>query len=116
MIRTLGNIALAVAALGCMAFVVAYAWLADWRSSALGKNVMAFMAALGAMLTLAILRNFTPWIDDHVDGFRLGAFVIVALIVWHRVFLLIKAQMTRDRETPGYGEASMHTDHGGNPT
>lgn len=113
MVRLLGNVALGVAVAGCASFVVAYATLANWRHTALGRNVMAFMAALCGMLTLAVLRNFTRVVDDHINWVRLIVLTTVAVIVWHRLYLLIKAQMAARRGEPGYGEVSTHTDHEG---
>jgi hypothetical protein len=91
-IQTLANLALIVAALGALTFVIAYQLIADWRATAIGRNVMAFMVVTSLLLTLGILRNIVPWLDGHIDEFRLVAYVLVASIIWQRVWLLFKVQ------------------------
>lgn len=113
MMHVLSNIALVIACLGALTFVVIYQLLADWRSSALGRNVMAFMGVCGILLLLAVLRNFVPWIDDHRDGLRLVCFSAVSVIIWWRVWLLIRAQRGSGQTVRGYRESSTHSDRGG---
>lgn len=112
MIRFLGNVALGFAVTGCATFVITYAMLANWRRTALGRNVMAFMVALCGMLSLAVLRNFTSVVDDNINWVRLVVLSIVAAIVWQRVYLLVAAQMST-RGKRRYGEMSTYTDREG---
>jgi hypothetical protein len=96
-IRELANVALLVAALGCVAFVVAYHILAEWRRTALGRNVMAFMAVAGILLTIGVARAFFD-LSHYLEWIRLGAYVMIAYIVWRRFYLLLKAQRVIDGE------------------
>ena len=99
MTAVLANIALVVAAVGALTFVVAYQVLADWRKSPIGRNVMAFMAVTLLLLTLGIIRNFVPWLNDHLDVIRIFAYSVVAFIIWRRVWLLVRAQRTEEERT-----------------
>lgn len=96
MIQTLANAALIVSALGALTFVVSYQVMADWRATAIGRNVMAFMVVTFLFLALGILRNFVPSVEEHVEVARLVVYVLVAAIIWQRVYLLFRAQH-RDR-------------------
>lgn len=107
MIHLLAQVLLALAIIGCFTFVVSYQVLADWRSTAVGRNVMAFMAVVGILLTLALLRTFVPNVERYADWLRIASFSAVGAIVWHRVFLLYRAQS-------GYSDADhAHRPHGG---
>lgn len=97
MIRELANVALLIAALGCVAFVVAYQILADWRSTPLGRNIMAFMSVCGILLVIGVTRAFFD-LSHYIEWIRLAAYVLIAYIVWRRFFLLLKAQRVIDRE------------------
>lgn len=99
MIEIVANVLLCAAALGCYAFVLAYHVLADWRASALGRNVMAFMAVAAVMLSLAVVRAFVQPSDHVLNVARLVAYGIVGAIVWHRVWLLFRySHEGRDEE------------------
>lgn len=95
MINTLANWALAGAALEALVFVVSYHFLTGgaWRETPLGRNVMAMMGACVALLGLAVIRTFVPWLGDHLQWIRLGAFLIVAYIIGRRVQLLYRYQL-----------------------
>ena len=114
MTHALAMIALVFAALGALTFVVVYELAADWRSTPLGRNVMAFMAAVAVLLALAIVRSFVPWLDEHVDAMRAGSFTLVGLIIWQRVYLLLRAQFTTSERRSRYrdGASTMHDDQG----
>lgn len=102
MTETLANLVLGFAWVGALVFVVAYHFKTGgaWRDTALGRNVMAMMAAIVALLALAILRTFIPWLADHLQALRLAAFLVVAYIVWRRVVLLFRYQARRGDASP----------------
>ena len=105
MIQNLADVALAIAALGCVVFVVVYALLADWRATPVGRNVMAFMACCAVLLGIGVLRAFVEIGPLVTQWVRLAGFVSVAYIVWRRVYLLIKAQLS-ERTTDGHDDRS----------
>jgi len=98
MITDLANVALVAAGLGCFVFVALYHALADWRATPLGRNVMAFMLVAGILITLSVLRNLVRIPDDVLPWLRLVSFTVVAVIVWHRVYLLYRAQRAAEHE------------------
>jgi hypothetical protein len=92
LIQHLADAALALAALGCVFFVVAYHLLAPWRSSPVGRNVMAFMACCALLLCIGVVRVLFGLSDTAIQWVRLVGFLIVAYVAWRRVYLLIRAQ------------------------
>lgn len=98
MIEHLSNVALVFSAIGCVSFVLSYQVLADWRSSALGRNVMGFMFVAAALLSVGVARAFVPELEAYLDWIRLVAYTAVAYIVWRWLYLLLKAQRVFDRE------------------
>lgn len=113
MIMFLADLALLASAAGCVVFVVLYGVMTKgaWRRSALGQNVMAFMAVCACLLTLALARAFFPLLEDHLPELRLISFSLVAGVVWWRVVILVRAQMT-GRNFGVYGETveDIHRD------
>jgi hypothetical protein len=97
-IRELANIALLIAVVGAVAFVIAYHLLAEWRSSPLGRNIMALMAVAAVLLALGVVRAFFPVIEKYIDWFRLFGYILIAYVVWRRFFLLLQAQKVIRRE------------------
>lgn len=98
MIRELANIALLVAVVGAVAFVIAYHLLAEWKTSPLGRNVMALMSVAAVLLSIGVVRAFFPVVEKYVDWFRLFGYVLIAYVVWRRFFLLLQAQRVISRE------------------
>lgn len=98
MIGWFANIALLVSLAGCVSFIVAYWILADWRSSALGRNVMAFMVVSAVLLGIGTVRAFFPVFDPFLDWIRLGGYIAIGYVVWRRFYLLLVAQRILYRE------------------
>lgn len=98
MIHTLASLMLLVSAMACIVFVVAYHVMADWRSSSVGKNVMAVMSVAAILLTVGVIRQFVPWLDDHIDEVRLVAYTAIAVVMWWRVVLLFQEQAAYRRQ------------------
>jgi hypothetical protein len=115
LIDTLASLALLASAVGCVVFVLLYHVMTDgnWRRTPLGQNVMAFMAVCAALLTVAVARVFFDVLPDHLDVLRLCSYCLVAVVVWWRIFILIRAQRT-GRNYGMYGETvddnHAHTD------
>jgi hypothetical protein len=100
MTHLLANIALAYAAAICFVFVITYHVLADWKASAIGRNIMALMTVAAILLTISVLRAFVPWFTQHIDHTRLVGFVSIGYIVTRRLYLLLREQriIRRKRE------------------
>lgn len=83
----LGELALALAA--GLAFVVLYALRSPWRTSEMGRHLMAFMVVtaveLGSLLALGLGWRVPLWL------FALG-FGALDVVVVQRLWLLVKAQ------------------------
>jgi hypothetical protein len=76
-------------ALGTGTFVVVYL-RSDWRSSAIGKHLLFYSAALCVLYVLSIVGFFIHalWLAGPL---LIGHAVFDALI-WQRVYLVVKAQ------------------------
>lgn len=90
----LANVVLIFAWMEAVFFVIAYHFKTNggWRETPLGRNVMAMMAAVVALLGLAMLRTFVPWLQTHLQDLRLISFAVVAYIIGRRVQLLFRYQ------------------------
>lgn len=108
----LANTAIVVGVTGCLLFVIFYQRLANWRSTALGRNVMAFMACLLMLVIVGLIRAFVPYLDSWVDVLRFVAYSITACVVWNRVYLLVRYQT---REEYG-GDRDPHSESHPEPT
>jgi predicted membrane protein len=98
MIHSLAEAMLLGAATACIVFVVAYHILADWRSSSVGRNVMAVMSVAAILLMLGLVREFIPWINEHIDVVRVFSYTAIAAVMWWRVVLLFQAKNRQDHE------------------
>lgn len=78
-----------------LVFVVMYAARSDWRSNPVGRNVMAFMAALMIILGMFVAGRIKNAIYDS-GGMPIWTWVIAFgvfdLIILWRVLLLLAAQ------------------------
>jgi hypothetical protein len=94
--NTAASALVAVAAVG---FVVAYALLAPWQRSEVGRHLMMFTAAIGGLglYTVAI----TLWPDGAVAAvlrvIRVVLLAAVAALLVQRTRLLIRAQQRRGK-------------------
>ena len=113
MLHLLADVALVAAACGCLAFVLLYQGLTSgrWRSTAYGRNVMAFMGIALVLLTIGVVREFVDVLDGYLDVIRLAGFTVVALIVWQRVALLVRAQRGPDPQHPEHDDQEDDHDH-----
>lgn len=94
--------ALMIAALAaCITFVTVYWTTAPWWRSEWGRHTMAFVASLGLLVGLIL----TYRVFGDYPGRRqllLVSFAALTLLLWQRVYLVIRAQRppTEDRD-PG---------------
>jgi uncharacterized membrane protein YjfL (UPF0719 family) len=97
--HALSNGAIIIGCIGCLIFVIFYHRLTRWRETALGRNVMAFMACMIMLVGLGFVRAFLDvWIDSWIELLRFVAFTITATVVWNRVYLLIRYQTAEAEE------------------
>lgn len=93
---------------GALWFVVRYARVA-WRASSAGKNAMAFMAVIATVLTLAVVSIFWPEADWRPYA-RLGSWVAIFVVIWHRVWVFEGGQAAGRRRVRDNPSAAEHTD------
>lgn len=86
--------------LGALVFVVAYANLAPWKSTPMGKHVMTFMAVILAVTSLAVISVFFGNEWPYRSQIRMVCWGAVAAVIWMRIWLLIQAQRGRDISHP----------------
>jgi hypothetical protein len=100
MIVWLGNALLVLSAIFATAFVVLYAVAAPWWRGQIGRNVMALMFVIAAVLDLSCIRVLVPVTVD-VTWFailRVVVFAFVPVVLGQRLWLLIKVQILRRRD------------------
>lgn len=104
----LADILIVAVFLGFLAFVLLYSLTPFWRTE-MGRHVMSFMASLGMVMMLAVLRIIAEAafeVDLYADApwLRPACFALIAGVTWWRVWILIKVQfLGRDddrREAP----------------
>jgi hypothetical protein len=99
-VATIQAVAAAVAA---AAFVVLFALRSRWRSSAMGRHLMGFMAVTALVLTLTVVVRVTGQRPDAavcqrvvpIPGWpwiRVAMWAAIDVILWWRLILLVRAQ------------------------
>lgn len=108
--ETVGNALVVVTAMLAWTFVVTYHVRARWWETETGRNVMAFMAVVAAVCTLAAIRIVagagldTPW----YAWLRVAVFAPVPVVIAWRILLLVRAQAeVRRRATTPTGDDGM---------
>lgn len=90
-----------LAALACAAFAVTYHLRVTWWRSEVGRNLMAFAAAVGALCVYTVLATFLQGDDCALialRSFRTVVVLAVAVLILQRRRILLKAQReSRDR-------------------
>lgn len=79
---------------GFATFVVLYSLRSPWWATPIGKNMLAFMTVNLVLMGLGVLRRlFGPaWFEAHRDGLQFFSFGALFVVVWWRVFILVKVQ------------------------
>ena len=103
MIALLADIAFILAFVGFATFSLLYALRSPWRSTAVGRNAMAFMVVCALLLGLGIWRLVLgdPWFNQHRDLLRLISYGLIVWVVWWRVWLLVKLQRDDNDDQKG---------------
>jgi hypothetical protein len=93
--RLIGNALIVLSAIEALAFVAMYSVVARWWRSEVGRNIMALMGVIAAVLVLSTIRiifgdnSWFAWL-------RLGVFAGVPVVLARRLWLLWRVQV-RDR-------------------
>lgn len=72
-----------------VAFVILYSWRSSWRSTAVGRNLMALPAVLGGLLGLWLVARI---VGDLPMWLWLGGIVSLDAVMWWRVIILWRVQ------------------------
>lgn len=103
MIRLVGSILVLVAAVQALEWLYAYhrQTSGGWRKSEVGRHLMAFGAAIAAVLTLAAVRIvFVDFLHGSEPtwyrGFRVAVFAAIPFVLAWQRWLFVKVQR-RDR-------------------
>ena len=98
-IYLIGSVLLAVAGIIGTASVIVHARVA-WRSSPMGRHIMAYMVVIAAVLDLGVARMFVGQ-SFGFELLRLVVFAGVPLVMGQRLLLQVRAQRReRARPTP----------------
>jgi len=89
---------------GCWVAVGVYLFATWWKTPA-GQNAMAFVAVLGLVLTVGMIRRVAlwttgsaAWFDAHREPLTFWCFAAVCGVIWWRVALLIHYRRVAVRE------------------
>jgi hypothetical protein len=92
------NAAIIATFTGALVFVASYAWRTRgaWRSTAVGRNVMAMMSVILIVSALGVAAIIwgTNW--PHRNTIRFVAWSLVAAVVWWRVVILWRIQHRKE--------------------
>jgi hypothetical protein len=79
--------------IGASLFVISYLALSPWWKNEAGKNMMAFMAIVAALLIVGLYYRLTG--DIPPDWLRIVTWGTINIPVWWRLSILIRAQLGR---------------------
>lgn len=96
-VRDFGNASLAGACLGAVVFVVLYL-RSPWWKSPTGRNIMAMMALIAVLLGLAVMSAVFGLRYPAREWVRAASFLLVAIVVWQRAWLLYRVQREDRRQ------------------
>jgi hypothetical protein len=75
---------------GTAVFLYLYLTRANWRTSALGRHMLYFMAALALVLVIRVIGFFWPGMA-WLAYVRILTYALLVLVIWQRVFLLVRS-------------------------
>jgi len=93
-----------LAAIACATFMVTYHARAPWWRSDIGRNLMAFAAAVGMLCAYTVLVSVWPdgCFATVMRGVRTATVLAISVLMVQRTRLLLEAQRQhRDRSKPG---------------
>jgi len=88
-----------VVALACLVFAVVYHLNAPWRDSAVGRHLMAFTLAIGALTAYTVIITFWPeGVPATVLRFtRTLLLLVIAGLIVQRIHMVLTFQHHPDR-------------------
>ncbi|CAK7288552.1 putative phage holin [Streptomyces misionensis] len=88
----------ALVTLTCLIFAVVYHLYAPWRSTAVGRHLMAFTLTLGALTAYTVATTLWPTGDPAVAlrWTRILVLVLIAALVMQRTRMVVRAQHRRE--------------------
>jgi hypothetical protein len=92
------NAAVILTGLAAVTFCLVYGVSAPWTRYAVGRNIMALMAAIVLFVGLGVIRMVTPTAFDDMTWIRPAAWSLVCAILWWRVYLLVRTQVLKRRD------------------
>jgi hypothetical protein len=75
--------------IGVILFLCLYYCFSRWRETALGRHMLYFMVALALVLAFRAITVFWPGLV-WVSYARLVTYLLLALAIWQRVYLLAR--------------------------
>lgn len=81
-------------ALSCLAFAIIYHLHAPWRSTAVGRHLMAFTLAIGALAAYTVLVTIWPTgtTATVLRYLRTALLIVIAGLVIQRICMVLGAQ------------------------
>lgn len=97
--------------IGALVFVAQYA-MVNWRATPAGVNVMAFMAVIAAVLSLAVIGLAWPDMPGR-PTLRLLSWASIFAVIWHRIWTFRKEQRAgRARVRDNHSDTREDGSHG----
>lgn len=75
---------------GAAVFLLLYLRVSQWRATALGRHTMWLSVLLATLTGLGVISIFAPDLPGRAY-IRLGSWTLLAVVLWQRVWLLLKA-------------------------
>lgn len=91
--NVIGDVVLFATTAGAVLSVLLYSRV-PWYKSPIGRHVMSYMSAIASVLVTVSIRNIIGPFPLY-DYLRLGTFSLVGVVVWWRLFVLIRARRNR---------------------
>lgn len=88
------------ATVGAWTFVIGYSVLARWWRTEAGRHMWSFSLMIALLLTLIVGTGLLGHDYPGRVWVRIGAYGLLAVMIWHRVALLVRLQVRRRREVP----------------
>lgn len=98
MIVSFGTWAIHLAFAGWVVFAVLYATMAPWWRSSYGRNVLALAVVLAVTLGLVSVQHAFGVRWPAREWVRFAVFGAVALVGWHRLYVLLTDQIFAVRQ------------------
>lgn len=99
-----------VSCVAALAFAITYGVTAPWWRSAVSRNIMTFMSAIGLFLMLAVIQMIRPAAFTDWPWLRPVVWTIIALLLIQRFVILIRTQVLRRSSHDHHHSEEPHED------